>query len=116
MGLNPHPCAGQRCKESCKRSGQTDRGLGFDRNPERLPTHVATESREENRHVGGQAAALDVDEVAHLVDQNQNREAYAELRPKRGPIESKKRHEAEKKFELEHRSQQKLAFCQKYSQ
>ena len=101
--------AGQRGQKSRQGSGQADFRLSLDRHAHRLPAHVRAEAGQKHRHLSGQSAALDVDVVAHFVNQDQHGEADSESGSKRCPVKTEECDEAEKKLQLEDRSQQEIS-------
>jgi len=75
-----------------------------------LPADIRAESGQEDGHVGGQAATLDVNEVTHFMDQDQGGKSKAEPGAVKSPINTEECGEAEKEFQLEDSPEQNLAF------
>src|SRR5882757_11402723 len=77
---------------------------------ERLPLYVSSEAGEEDGHLGREAAALDIDVVAHLVNEDGGREADAELPSVERPVDTDEGEEAEEELQLEDGEEESLAF------
>src|SRR6266571_6125876 len=111
-GLKPKQSADAGGKPPGQRSSQTDGGAGFQGNTERIPLHVRPKSGKKHGHVGGQAAALDVDEVSHFMDQNQDSESDPECCSPKRPVNSKESHKTKEPLEFEQRQQNRPYWSQ----
>lgn len=69
-------------------------------------------ARKEYRHVRREAAAFDVNEVAHFVDQNEHRESNPEFRAECRPIKTHEGAKAQNEIQFENR-EKGLSFCQR---
>ena len=66
-----------------------------------FPSNVSAKSREEDGHVGGEAAAADVDVMAELVNENEDGKTYAEFEAVERPVDREEREKTEKEFQFE---------------
>ena len=98
-----------RARESGERAGKADRGASLARNAEGGPAHVSAEAGKKHGHLGGQAAAPDVNIVAHFVDENQYGETDTEGPTEEAPIKAHEEEEAENEFQFEDGKKECLA-------
>jgi len=76
------------------------------------PANVSSEAREEDWHLSGKAAALDVDEVAQLMDEDADGDAEAVAPSEDTDVEDDEEGEAEEELELEDQKEGALEFEQ----
>jgi len=105
-GFHPQQGAHRRAEAARQRARQAHEGTCPRRHPEGGPAHVGAKAGQKHRHVRRQAASPDVNEMAHLVNQDQDRKANAELHAIQSPVERHECPEAQQEFQLEERQQE----------
>src|SRR5258708_4536049 len=110
------PKRGANC--GAEKSGQRTRKTGcrasLAGHAESLPAYVGAKAGEEHGHVGGQAAAADINIVTHLVNKYEDGETDAEGGAEQRPVNAHESEEAEEEFEFEDGEQKSLTFCKEY--
>src|SRR5689334_14211241 len=111
-GLEPKQSTDSRGKPSGERTSQADGCACPQRDTHSVPTHISAKTRNEHWHVCGQASALNVNEVSHLMDQDQDSESDPKCCSPQLPIETQKSHKAEQEFEFPQRQQNRPYWSQ----
>src|SRR5262245_15835400 len=114
--MKPEQGTERSCEPSGERSGQADCGARLQRNAKRLPSDISAQAGKKDGHVCGQSAALDVDEVAHFMNQNDHCKANAEFWSPQGPVETNESDKAEQEFQLEQKQEGAFGLRQKKCQ
>jgi hypothetical protein len=99
-----------------ERAGERDLRDLADGDAEAGPADVGAEAGQEDGHFGGQAAAANVDVVAHLVDEDADAESHAEAPAEERDVEPDEDEKAEEEFELEQDERRRFEFEQEERQ
>jgi len=109
-GAIPKRSANGGAEKSGKRTRKADGGASPAGDTESLPAHVSAQAGEEHGHIGGQAAAADINIVAHLVNQNEDGETDTEGGAEERPIDAHESEKTEEEFELKDGQEKSLTF------